>query len=108
MKIDDVYQNTNIIQKHNESAVNGKAKDQQSSIQSQDMKEEKKSGTEVDLSKTSVEFNKVTKEMETIPVERTEKINEIRARINNGTYGVDSSKVAEKIIKNSLNSIIES
>ena len=107
MKIDEIYQNTNIIHGKNESIVKEKAQEEQNSKSDQAKKEDKQSGTEVAFSKTSVEFSKATTIMETEPVERAERINEIRDRINNGTYEINATKVADKIIKNTLSTMLD-
>jgi len=57
---------------------------------------------EVRISSTSIEFSRAAEMMETESPERAQRIQEIRERIQEGTYRVDSAKVAEKILSDIL------
>ncbi len=106
MKIEETYQNTGIMNNANESAVIRKAEDQKEQAQAAE-KERNSLTTEVEFSKTSVEFSRAAEMMGKEPPERTEKVNEITAKVREGTYSVDSSSVADKIIKDSLANLVE-
>jgi flagellar biosynthesis anti-sigma factor FlgM len=56
----------------------------------------------VDLSNASVDFSNAAEKMEEAPVERAEKIQSLRMKVQSGDYNVDSTKVAEKIINDTL------
>ena len=100
MKIDDTYQNMNIINNSGESKAYGKTKE--NGGPSPGTEKTGRSGTQVDLSNTSVEYSKAAKMMETRQTERIDKVNEIKSKINDGTYQVDADQIAEKMIKGIL------
>lgn len=60
------------------------------------------SAERVELSNMSVEYSNAADKMEVAPVERMEKIEKLRMQVQNGSYNVDSAKIAEKIIKDTL------
>jgi len=65
------------------------------------------SGERVELSNTSVEYSNAAEKMEEAPKDRSEKIESLKMKISNDSYNVDSTKIAEKIIKDSLFNTIE-
>ena len=56
----------------------------------------------VDFSNTSVEYSRAAEKMEDVPEDRANKIEILKMMVNNNAYNVDSTKIAEKIIKDSL------
>ena len=60
----------------------------------------------MDLSNTSVEFSQAAKKMDEVPEERAQKIAELKAKVQKDTYNVDSIKIAEKIIEDTLSNIV--
>jgi flagellar biosynthesis anti-sigma factor FlgM len=56
----------------------------------------------VELSNASVEYSNAAEKMEETPKDRAAKIESLKMKISNDTYHVDSSKIADKIIKDSL------
>lgn len=56
----------------------------------------------VELSSASVEFSNAAEKMEATAIERAEKIEALKTKIGNDAYHVDSNKIAEKIINDSL------
>lgn len=56
----------------------------------------------VELSNVSVEYSNAAEKMEVAPVERTEKIESLRMKIKSDEYFVDSTKLAEKIVNDTL------
>ena len=50
----------------------------------------------------SIDFNKAAMMMEKMQAERVEKLHEIKRKVRDGTYYVDSEKIAEKILKKIL------
>ena len=56
----------------------------------------------VELSPAAKEIRQAKMDMDSIPDVREEKVAEIKARIDNGTYTLDEEKIASKIIKEAL------
>lgn len=56
----------------------------------------------VDFSNTSVDFSNAAEKMDEIPEERAKKIEYLKMKINNDEYHVDSAKIADKIINDTL------
>ena len=103
MKIEKVYKDVGLINTHGEPAVNKKTEEQKESIKKQENPEI--SGSQVNLSKTSVNISKVTASMNIQAPERTAKINALKKQVQDGTYRVEASKIADKMIKESLEDI---
>jgi negative regulator of flagellin synthesis FlgM len=61
----------------------------------------------VDLSKTSVEYSNAAEKVEEVAKERADKVENLRMKVSNGTYNVDSRKIAEKIVNDSLFNAVE-
>lgn len=59
-------------------------------------------GTEVALSDASREVAKAKEAVNASPAERAEKVEQIKARIEDGTYEVDSADVAGKMLHSTL------
>jgi flagellar biosynthesis anti-sigma factor FlgM len=70
--------------------------------QPMNQKKTEKQGGLLDFSKISAACNKTAVMMEKIPMERIERVHEIKRKIMDGTYYVDSEKIAERILKNIL------
>jgi len=100
MKINEIYRDIILTNTHGESAVSRKIEAQKELI----IQEEKqdKSGTQVDLSQTSVEFSKVTASMNSQPPERAAKIEALKKQVQEDAYHVDAAKIAAKMIKNAF------
>ena len=103
MKIEKVYSDRGLMNAHGESAVNKKTEEQQESIKKQEKPDI--SGSQVNLSKTSVNISKVTASMNNQAPERIAKINALKQQVQAGTYHVEASKIADKMIKESLEDI---
>lgn len=65
------------------------------------------SGDRVEFSARSREMQKIYEVLQSAPDVRSEKVSEIRKRIEEGQYRVDSDALAEKIIKESLLDLIK-
>jgi negative regulator of flagellin synthesis FlgM len=63
-------------------------------------------GESVHLSERAKQLQQAQKELEKIPEVRLERVNEIKEQIAAGTYEINSRKVAEKIMYESLISVI--
>jgi negative regulator of flagellin synthesis FlgM len=61
----------------------------------------------VELSNMSVEYSNAAEKMEVAPVERIEKIEKLRMQVQNGSYNIDSAKIADKIVKDTLFNVSE-
>jgi negative regulator of flagellin synthesis FlgM len=60
------------------------------------------SSEKVELSNRSVEYSKAAEKMEEVSKDRTDKVESLKMQVSNGTYSVDSRKVAEKMISDTL------
>ena len=97
MKIDDIYQGMNVIGQSGESTANKKTETQEESPQQVEKRDP--SGAEVDISPASVELSKVAEMMEREQPERIARVNEIKTKVEDGTYAVDAAKIAAKILE---------
>lgn len=59
-------------------------------------------GDRVSLSPQAQELRNAQKALDAIPDIRTEKVEEIKARIADGTYRIDSEQIAAKMIREAL------
>ncbi len=100
MKIEDVYQSISAIGQSGESAANKKPEFQEEVPQQFDQPDPL--GTEVDISDASLEISKVAEMMEKEQPERIARVNEIKTRVEEGTYAVDAEKIAAKILEDVL------
>jgi negative regulator of flagellin synthesis FlgM len=103
MKINEISNNMNQIGNLESSQSRLK---ETGSVSNQAPEKEFEKGTKVDISSTSVEFSKAAEKMENIPKERIEKVEELKMMVQNGTYSVDSKKIAEKVLEDSISNII--
>lgn len=65
------------------------------------------SGAKVELSNRSVEYSKAAEAMDRTTEERAQKLEGIKLKLENGTYEIESRKVADSIIKDILSDIVE-
>jgi len=56
----------------------------------------------VNLSTTAKDVQRIKSEIEKLPDVREEKIRELQAQIDKGTYSADADKIAEKMVGESL------
>ncbi len=104
MKIDEIHHNINVINNSEESGTNKKIEEQKKPAHEPEKTEQQ--GTQVDFSNKSVEFSRAAEMMEKVPAERAEKINELKEKIKDGTYDVDSNEIAEKILEDMLTDLV--
>lgn len=102
MKIDETYRDPSIFSNPTESNSNRRIEQQEAAAGRAEKGVEP--GAEVKISDTSIEFSRAAEMMDRESPERAEKLKEIQTRIQEGTYSIDSTKVAEKIIADILNS----
>ncbi len=105
MKIDDSYKNMTLISNTKEAATHIKTEEQ--AAQTQGPEKRRESGAEIEFSKTSVEFSRAAEVVEKDAMERTERVNRIKAEVAEGSYKVDAMKVADKIIENAILTLTE-
>ena len=103
MKINEISNNMNQIGNLESSQNKLKEAD---NVNSQASEKDFKKGTKVDISSASVEFSKAAEKMENVPKERTDKVAELKMMVQNDTYDVDSKKIAEKVLEDSITNII--
>ena len=104
MKIDDISKN--ISQINNLDTSTNKKIDEEKKPGAEHEKAIK-SGTEVDLSDRSIESSRAAEMMHRIPEERAEKIEELKTKIRSGTYNVEATDIADKILDDALSNISE-
>ncbi len=100
MKIDEITKNITLVSSFNELAQPGRRGEVEQRGPSVPQNETE--GTQVELSSASMEFRRVAEAMENEAPERVAKIAELTARIREGTYSVEPSKVAGKILQDAL------
>ena len=103
MKINEISNNMNQIGNLESSQSRLK---EAGNVNNQPAEKEFDKGAKVDISNTSVEFSKAAEKMENIPKDRVEKIDELKMMVKNDTYNVDSKKIAEKVLEDSISNII--
>ncbi|NLA75340.1 MAG: flagellar biosynthesis anti-sigma factor FlgM [Deltaproteobacteria bacterium] len=74
--------------------------------QGQAAEKEFEKGTKVDISQRSVEFSKAAEKMVIVTEERAAKIEQLKEMVKTDTYNVDSKKVAEKVLADSITDLI--
>ncbi|PKN65449.1 MAG: flagellar biosynthesis anti-sigma factor FlgM [Deltaproteobacteria bacterium HGW-Deltaproteobacteria-15] len=99
MKINDISRDLGIGSTSAESLQSRKVDRQQEEVTPV---EEQGQGEEVSISSASVEFSRAAEMMEKESPERAMRIQELQKAVQDGTYEVDSAKVAEKILKSIL------
>lgn len=72
-----------------------------------ELEEKTATGDRVEFSARSREMQKIYEVLQTTPEVRSDKISELRKRIEDGRYHVDSETLAEKIIKESILDLIK-
>jgi flagellar biosynthesis anti-sigma factor FlgM len=100
MKINETPRDLSLLSGSAESFQNRKVEEHREPAA--DVQEGPREGAEVKISSASIEFSRAAEMMETESPERAQRIKEIQERIQDGTYQVDSAKVAEKILSDIL------
>ena len=103
MKINEISNNMNQI--GNLESSQNKLKEE-GNVSSQTAEKQFDKGAKVEISSSSVEYSKAAEKMENVPKERSDKVAELKLMVQNDTYKVDSKKIAEKVLKDSLSNII--
>lgn len=65
------------------------------------------SGAKVEISNTSVEIGKAAEKMDVVPEERAKRLAELKTLVRDDMYNISSERVAERIVNDSLFSLIE-
>ena len=103
MKINEISNNMNQV--GNLESSQSKLKEA-ANVNNQAAEKEFDKGTKVDISNTSVEFSKAAEKMEDVPKDRADRVEELKMMVENDTYNVDSKKIAEKVLEDSVSNII--
>ena len=103
MKIDDTYTNMTLMGNSKEAAVNKSMEERTAQTTGSDKREE--SGAEIDFSKTSVEFSRAAAAVEKDATKRADRINLIKTQVTEGTYEMDATRIAEKILKDAISTL---
>ena len=104
MKIDETSTNMTLVNTSKEAPAR-RAEEQIGTPPGADKKSG--SGTEVDFSKTSVQFSRAAEILEKDSIERARRVNELRTEVEEGTYQVDAGKVADKLLGEALAGLVE-
>ncbi len=105
MKIDDVYRGLNVVQDTGEAGIARKSEltknsgVQQAEVTGRDAK--------VEISHTSVMFNKIRSAVEVEDPERVAKVQAIKEQVEKGLYEINSGKVADKILRENISDFFE-
>jgi len=103
MKINEISNNMNQIGNLETSQSRQKEAD---NVNNQAAEKEFEKGAKVEISNTSVEFSKAAEKMENVPRERAEKVEQLKMMVKDDTYDVDSKKIAEKVLDDSIENIV--
>ena len=103
MKINEISNNMNQI--GNLDSTQSRVKEAES-LNNQPAEKEFDKGAKVEISSTSVEFSKAAEKMDNVPKDRADKVEELKMMVQNGTYEVDSEKIAEKVVEDAISNII--
>ena len=104
MKINEISNNMNQVGNLESSQTRLK---EAGSVNNQAAAEkEYQKGTKVEISETSVEYSKAAEKMEKVPEERAEKVEQLKMMVQNDTYDVDSKKIAEMLLDDSISNKI--
>jgi negative regulator of flagellin synthesis FlgM len=106
MKIDDYHQSVNLTETTRGGASSQRAENQHAPVGETEKKEAGGGGTQVALSDASREVMKTREAMENQDPERTQKTAELKEQVAQGTYEVDSRKVAEKILGTAISDLL--
>jgi flagellar biosynthesis anti-sigma factor FlgM len=104
MKIDETYKSITLIDSTRDTATNKAGPGPHE--QKPDVEKSEKTGTDIQISTTSLEYNRAAEEMNQVPEARAEKIAEIKTQIQKGTYEIDPDAVADKILDDALKNMI--
>jgi len=102
MKINQISNNMDQVGNLESS---GSKQKQEKNVDGQILEKGNQAGTKVDISSTSVEYSRAAEKMDEVPEERAKRLEELKVMVKNDTYNVDSKKIAEKIVNDSLENI---
>lgn len=105
MKVDDI---SNSIEQINNPTTSSSKRAEEEKRPFHVTEKTAQPGTKVDLSDRSVEFSRAAEMMDNVPQDRAEKIDDLKTKVRNGTYNVDASGIAEKILDDALANIPKS
>jgi len=103
MKINEISNNTNQIGNLDSSQNRLK---EAGDVSNQAPEKEFEKGTKVDISSASVEFSKAAEKMNNVPKERADKVEQLKMMVQDDTYSVDSKKIAEKVLEDTVTDIV--
>jgi len=105
MKIDEISKQIGLISPSTDSASRAKAGGTQT--ERPEAAEKGESAAKIELSKASVEYQKIAEAAQTDQPGRVELVNQLREAVENGQYAVDSSQVAEKMVLEGLMDVLK-
>lgn len=104
MKVDETYQNINLIDTARESgATRG---NENEAARTAKAEQPEKGETEVALSSMSREVMRAREAMETSDPDRAEKVAELRQQVADGTYEADARDVADRMLDAAVSELL--
>ncbi|MEW6587488.1 MAG: flagellar biosynthesis anti-sigma factor FlgM [Nitrospirota bacterium] len=104
MKVDGVNYPADAVKQLGVSSANKAAEEKTSREVAS--KSVRNGGESVHLSERALQLQQAQKELDKLPDVRIERVNEIKEQIATGTYEINSRKIAEKIMYESLVNLI--
>jgi flagellar biosynthesis anti-sigma factor FlgM len=105
MKIDEISKQIGLMSPATDSASRTKAEGTQTGRPGS--AETRESAAKIELSKASVEYQKIAEAAQADQSGRIERVNQLREAVENGQYAVDSSRVAEKVVLEGLMDVLK-
>ena len=107
MKIDEISKQMSLIAPASDPSSRGRTEGNGRTEES-GPGDGQESGARIDLSKASMEHQKIAEAAQAGQPERFERVNQLREAIETGHYDIDASRVAEKMISEGLMDTLKS
>ncbi len=105
MRIDEVSKQIGLISASADAA--SRAKTGENRVERSEPDETGESAARIELSKTSVEYQRIAEAARTDQPGRAEHIAQLREAVEKGQYDIDSSQVAEKMVLEGLMDVLK-
>jgi len=105
MKIDEISKQVGLISPSTDSAP--RAKTGGTETERPESTETRESAAKIELSKASVEYQKIAEATQTDQTGRTERVNQLREAVENGQYEIESSRVADRMVLEGLMDVLK-
>ncbi|MBW2096484.1 MAG: flagellar biosynthesis anti-sigma factor FlgM [Deltaproteobacteria bacterium] len=105
MKIDEISKQIGLISPAADSASRANAGGSQTG--KPESAETRESAAKIELSKASVEYQKIAEAAQTDQTGRIERVNQLREALENDQYEIDSSQVADRMVLEGLMDVLK-